>query len=181
MSDITRFCLPFLLNHMEVQPGSRILDIGGSDGELCQGLVKLQPRAEYTVLDQGERPTQERGISYLEGDFFAHIPAGFDHLFLKNILHDWSDEDCLTLLRNCTEATMSAHRLTIIEVLLPEASEANWRRPQEFSVDWNIFATLPGRERRLSEYEGLLQESGWSLVEAKSTATPFWVIEAVRQ
>ncbi|KAF3943053.1 hypothetical protein CMV_030352 [Castanea mollissima] len=34
---------------------------------------------------------------------FHNVPKG-DAIIIKYILHDWSDEDCMKLLRNCYEA-----------------------------------------------------------------------------
>lgn len=178
MSDITRFCVPFILEQIEVDANSCVLDIGGSDGELCLGLAKLQPEAKFAVLDQGERSFESPLVDYLEGDFFQEVPTGFDHLILKNILHDWTDSECRQLLQSCARASHSQGRLTLIEVLLPESGEDLKWASQEFTVDWNMLATLPGRERRRSEFERTLAESGWCLVSAKPTATPFWILEA---
>jgi hypothetical protein len=38
------------------------------------------------------------------GDFFAAVPAGADLYVMSQILHDWSDDECLVILRNCKEA-----------------------------------------------------------------------------
>ncbi|KAA3462336.1 caffeic acid 3-O-methyltransferase-like [Gossypium australe] len=40
------------------------------------------------------------GIEHVAGDMFENVPRG-DAIFLKLVLHDWSDEKCLRLLKNC--------------------------------------------------------------------------------
>ncbi|RVW14911.1 Caffeic acid 3-O-methyltransferase [Vitis vinifera] len=42
-----------------------------------------------------------QGIEHVAGDMFTSVPKG-DAIFMKNILHSWSDEHCVKLLRNAT-------------------------------------------------------------------------------
>jgi hypothetical protein len=50
------------------------------------------------------------------GDFFVDVPEG-DIYLLKQILHDWNDDQCRTILANC------ARRLVLLE-----ASGLNFER-----------------------------------------------------
>ena len=36
----------------------------------------------------------------MAGDFFQGVPEG-DVYLLKQVLHDWNDDSCLKILRNC--------------------------------------------------------------------------------
>ena len=38
------------------------------------------------------------------GDFFDTVPSGGDTYIMKNIIHDWDDDRCVTLLRNIRTA-----------------------------------------------------------------------------
>lgn len=55
----------------------------------------------------------------VEGDF-SSIPAGGDVYLLKSILHDWDDDQCVAILRNCRAAMDEASRLVIVELILPQ-------------------------------------------------------------
>ncbi|XVE62538.1 hypothetical protein DITRI_Ditri06bG0125600 [Diplodiscus trichospermus] len=43
------------------------------------------------------------GVDHVGGDMFVEVPQG-DVIFPKWILHDWDDNRCLTLLKNCYNA-----------------------------------------------------------------------------
>ncbi|KAL0016350.1 hypothetical protein SO802_003419 [Lithocarpus litseifolius] len=43
------------------------------------------------------------GIEHVGGDMFHNLPKG-DAIVMKNILHDWNDENCKKLLRTCYKA-----------------------------------------------------------------------------
>ena len=38
------------------------------------------------------------------GDFFNALPKGYDLYVIKRIPHDWPDDHCVTILRNCAES-----------------------------------------------------------------------------
>ena len=42
------------------------------------------------------------------GAFFADVPPA-DYFLLKWILHDWSDDDCLRILRSCRRSYIDDH------------------------------------------------------------------------
>lgn len=71
----------------------KILDVGGGRGNL---LIKISERVKgkyYAVLDiYNKSPTYEN-IDFIDGDFFKSIPSGYDLYILKNIIHDWSDNE----------------------------------------------------------------------------------------
>jgi hypothetical protein len=48
------------------------------------------------------------------GDFFEAVPQG-DVMLLKQILHDWNDEQCIILLRNCAASLPKAGRVLVVE------------------------------------------------------------------
>ena len=38
------------------------------------------------------------------GSFFETVPAGGDAYLLSHVIHDWSEEQCLTILGHCRAA-----------------------------------------------------------------------------
>lgn len=175
MAEITRFCGPHLVEHLEFVQGERVLDVGGGDGTLAKLLADSHPGAEFCTLDLAESAESGR----IKGDFFQAIPSDFGHLILKNVLHDWDDGQSLKILENCHES--GAQKLTIVELVLPEAEDCSLKGAADYLVDWNVFCTLGGQERSLQDYRRLLERTGWCLVSAKPTTVPLWVLEARRQ
>ncbi|MBV8894599.1 MAG: hypothetical protein JO266_21915, partial [Acidobacteria bacterium] len=55
------------------------------------------------------------------GDFFKAVPEGGDIYFMKHILHDWTDEQATTILRNCRPAMqdMPNASVVLLEFVVP--------------------------------------------------------------
>ncbi|XP_020413164.1 caffeic acid 3-O-methyltransferase isoform X2 [Prunus persica] len=58
------------------------------------------------------------GVEHVGGDMFASVPNG-DAIFMKWILHDWTDEHCLKLLKNRYRAIPDDGKVIVVEALLP--------------------------------------------------------------
>lgn len=182
MTEITRFCLPYLLCEITVNEGDRVLDVGGGEGELGRALAERFPAIEVTVFDRAsgvDRPSRTAPPNYrfLRGDFFAGIPSGHNHVVLKSILHDWDDDVCHRLLSHCRAGVPEAGRLTLIECLLPEEPSA--LEAPSYMLDWNVWLMLRGRERTERQYRELLAAAGWRLERVRPTPTPYRLLEAV--
>jgi hypothetical protein len=110
----------------------------------------------------------------LSGDFFTHVPEA-DIYLLKNILHDWNDEQGMRILERCRRAMRPGGRVIVIEALLGEIGEP----PLAPLMDLNMMVMLPGRERTLAEYCALLKQAGLRLSKSSPIRSPLAVIEAV--
>jgi SAM-dependent methyltransferase len=78
--------------------------------------VVASARAEAVRLGLQER------VTAVGGDFFVSVPQADLHL-LKHILHDWDDEACICILKNCRRALRPGGRIVVIELLLGEIGE----------------------------------------------------------
>ncbi|GLJ20584.1 hypothetical protein SUGI_0374860 [Cryptomeria japonica] len=43
------------------------------------------------------------GVKHVGGDMFREVPSA-DAVFIKWVLHDWGDEDCVKILKQCRKA-----------------------------------------------------------------------------
>jgi hypothetical protein len=111
------------------------------------------------------------------GDFFQSVPEGGDAYILKHIIHDWSDEECLTILGHCHARMMPGGKVLIIEMVIPER---NVPAVSKF-LDLEMLLFLTGRERTAAEYGDLLNNAGFELAGIVSTPSPYSVIEGVRK
>ncbi|KAL0456493.1 UNVERIFIED_CONTAM: Trans-resveratrol di-O-methyltransferase [Sesamum latifolium] len=95
-----------------------VVDVGGGTGTLAKAIAEAFPQIHCTVLDlasvvAGLEGT--RNLKYMEGDMFNYIPSS-DAVLLKWILHDWSDEECVQILKKCKEALTSNERAKVIVI-----------------------------------------------------------------
>jgi hypothetical protein len=183
MADVTRFCTPYLAAEISLGKRESLLDVGGGDGELARALARRYPDNVMAVVDRAMTDTSLCGRTpnyrFHQGDFFEGVPYGYNHLFLKNILHDWDDEKAVAILVRCRQAVAPGGRLTVIECLLPEPGDSTLGRAATFALDWNVWLTLSGRERPASDYRRLLEAAGWAWQSQRPTATPYHLLEAV--
>ncbi len=116
-------------------------------------------------------------IEAIGGSFFDQIPSGADIYMLVRVLHDWSDEDCVRILRACRTAIESSGILLICEQILePDPAQG---RPTDYLVDTQMMAMFgSARERTEHEFASLLSESGFTLQRVIPTQSSVWIVEA---
>ncbi len=164
-----------------------IADVGGGHGTLLAEILRHCPhtRAVFMDLDHllGDARATLAGAGVSDrcelrsGDFMRAVPAGADGYLLKSVLHDWDDDQALTILRRCREAVTPSSRMIVIERLIPE-------RPgpgdlQSLLTDLNMMVMNGGRERTTSEFAGMLASAGFRLERVIPTGTVVSVLEAL--
>jgi SAM-dependent methyltransferase len=144
-----------------------VLDVGGSTGPLLAQLLTTYPELTGAVLDlpaarEGALATfAEAGITeraqFVDGDFFASVPEGFDVHLLTAIIHDWSDDDAVRILRNCAAALPAGGRIIVVDSEL----EPGARNAFAQSTDALMLAFTPGgRERTAPEFHAIWERAG---------------------
>jgi hypothetical protein len=93
---------------------------------------------------------------------------------MSHVIHDWSEEQCLTILNNCRKAMHADSRLLIIEMVLPSG---NTPHPGKM-LDMMMLVGPGGQERTEAEYAELLAKAGLRLTRVVPTASPVSVVEA---
>lgn len=152
---------------LDVSGVSLAVDVGGATGELVRELMRANDGLRGMVLDlphaaDGARQAAEaEGLgsrfSAEAGDFFAEVP-GADLYLLKTILHDWDDDSCLRILRNCRDAAWPGGRLIVIENVIRDSGRDRFAS----LLDMNMLAVCAGgQERDLASYDKLFAASGW--------------------
>jgi hypothetical protein len=168
--------------------GTEILvDVGGGRGVFLAVLLRALPglrgvlyeapqvvAAAAPELSAGERAERARIV---EGDFFHEVPAGGDVYLLARVIHNWSDEDAVTILRNCRRAMPAGGRLLVIETVMPAAGHP--RRRNAAMGDLQSLLLLGAAIRTIDEHGALLTQAGLRLTEARPVGDGLWqVIEA---
>jgi hypothetical protein len=142
----------------------------------ARGVLFDQPdvvgRAQPTLSELGVADRVER----VGGSFFESVPAGGDLYLLKHILHDWSDEECMRILRCVREAMTPGAQVAVVEMPLLEGGSS----PFAALLDINMLVCLTGKERTSAEYAELFRRAGLKMAGVTRTQSPIAVIEARR-
>ena len=172
--------------HVDTSGLTRAVDIGGAEGTLIAALLVKNPSLAGIVFDlphvtaTAEAKLAGQGLlgrcTVVAGDFFKSVPSA-DLYVLKQILHDWNDEQAATILRNCASSMTSRGRVAIVEMVIPDDRSAT---PAQL-MDVNMLAILPGRERTQAEYTALLADAGLRFERLLPTHSPFQILEATRR
>ncbi|KAL8102009.1 hypothetical protein AgCh_033786 [Apium graveolens] len=171
---------------LEVYTGFReiteIIDVGGGTGATLAKIIAKYPQIRGINFDLPhviKNAAPLSGVEHVGGDMFESVPKG-EVIFMKWILHDWSDEHCLKLLKNCCNALPEFGKVVIVESVVPEytntGSSSNLRNVMD--NDMVMLAINPGgKERSLKEFEVLAKESGFAAVELICKAAVYSVLE----
>lgn len=123
-------------------------------------------------------------VDYYAGDFFDAVPSGYACYTLKLILHDWNDEESITILKNIRKAMTEASpnnnpRLLIIENVVEETTSTSVLRHAQLTIDAIMMVITNGKERTREEYERLLTASQFKIAAVHPTLSNFAIIEAI--
>ncbi|GER36743.1 O-methyltransferase family protein [Striga asiatica] len=97
-----------------------------------------------------------RGVEHIAGDMFVNVPKA-DAIFLKEVTHNWSDEQWVKLLKNCYDAIPANGKVILVELVLPEGPDyAGVATQNALSKDLMMMCfTQGGKERTETEFENL--------------------------
>ena len=162
-----------------------VVDVGGGTGNLVAAILERHPRVRAILADLPhvvrEVPAviEPRGLAdrvTVEAiDFFASVPERGDVYLLSHVIHDWNEDQCLTILRNCRHAMTPASRLLIVEMVLPVGDTSH---PGKL-LDLAMLVMPGGQERTEEEYATLLRSAGLELTRVIPTGSAVSVVEAV--
>ncbi len=162
-----------------------VVDVGGATGNMLAHILTKHAKPRGVLFDLphvvGDAPAllRERGVANrvtIEGgSFFDAVPAGGDAYLLSHIIHDWSEEQCLTILGNCRKAMKPTSRLLIVEMVLPADDT-----PHPGKLLDMVMMVLPGgQERTAAEYAPLLAKAGFRQSRVVPTESAVSVVEAL--
>ncbi|SEU12954.1 methyltransferase [Stigmatella erecta] len=167
----------------DFRPFQQVVDVGGGHGGFLIEALRSTPSLRGVLFDHahvlsGSRLTSSGLADRCEevvGDFFQTVPANADVYVLKRILHDWSDEVCVTLLRNCRNAMKPGGRVLVIDAVIPPGNEPHGGKV----LDVMMMASLPGRERTEEDFRKLFAQAGLQLSRIIPTPVSLSITEAI--
>src|SRR5882724_8677273 len=162
-----------------------VVDVGGASGNMLAAILGRYPEPRGLLFDRphvvvdAEKSLKANGVTdrvtVEAGDFFLSVTSGGDAYILSHILHDWNDDQCLTILGHCRKAMRPDGRLLIVEMVLPPGDAPHpWKM-----LDMVMLVLVGGQERTEAEYAYLLDKAGFRLNRVVATQSPVSVVEAV--
>lgn len=103
-----------------------LVDIGGGFGQQALAFKKKFPDVDGRIVVQDIASTlssapKVEGLEFQEHDFFKEQPIkGAKFYYLRHILHDWTDEDCIRILSAVVPALGPESRIIVDEIVLPD-------------------------------------------------------------
>lgn len=160
-----------------------LADLGGGNGSLIAGVLRRYPKMRgilfdmQHVVDRASQSAHIRAVAercrVVPGSFFETAPAGADAYLMRHVLHDWTDEQCVSILRNVRRVVPPQGKLLIVECVVPPGNV------RSISKDYDILMMVgpQGLERTEAQFRTLLQQSGFELTGITPTASMVSVIE----
>jgi hypothetical protein len=190
MADFTALAAMGVAAVYDFAPIRTLVDVGGGNGALLIGILKVHPHLRGVVFDQppaAGRARQEiaaRGLAdrceAVGGDFFETVPPGGDAYILKHVIHDWNDDRALAILRNCRRAMGDTGTLLIVEGIYPPRIDQSLDGRSAAANDVNMLVNTGGRQRSEAEFRALYEAAGFRLTRIVPTPIGVSVIEGRR-
>ncbi|XP_042457125.1 trans-resveratrol di-O-methyltransferase-like [Zingiber officinale] len=149
-----------------------LVDVGGGSGVLATAIADAFPQTKCAVFDLPHVVALLQGnptVAAIAGDMFEFVPPA-DAVILKWVLHDWNDEDCVRILRNCKKAIPPKEeggKVIIIEMVMKLEKEKDGSIHDETAetqllFDVYIMTPVPGKQRSEAEWKSIFIAAGFS-------------------
>ncbi|KAL0826026.1 hypothetical protein Bca101_049703 [Brassica carinata] len=158
-----------------------LVDVGGGSGTTLGLVTSKYPHIKGVNFDLPQVLTNAPsypGVEHVSGDMFVEVPKG-DAVFMKWILHDWSDELCIKLLKNCWKSLPENGKVIIVDLITPtEPKSGDFSSNYMFGMDMLMLTQCSGgKERSFSQLENLAFGSGFLRCEVVCGVHSYSVIE----
>jgi O-methyltransferase domain len=184
MTDISAIWAPSIATAYDFGQWGSLMDVGGGNGLLLAAILKVHPHLCGVLADQQHVlarartgaiwPDLKDRVVFESVDFFHSIPAICRAYLLKNILHDWNDDQALQILRHCRRAVPSNGVLLLVEYSLGPTNTPSLGK----AADMIMLASTGGKERTVDEHRELLAAAGFQLENATSIEGDITMLEA---
>lgn len=183
MTNISRMECDAILAAYDFSGFATIADVGGGYGTLLSEILARTPKQRGILFDlphvaAGARPRLKgpvgKRITIESGSFFERAPAGADAYLMKHILHDWSDDECRTILGHIRRQIPETGKLLLAEAVIPARNEPHFSK----FLDLEMLVVTTGKERTEREWRGLLAGAGFRLDRVVPTVSMACVLEA---
>jgi hypothetical protein len=162
-----------------------LIDIGGGNGSLITTVLRKYPAMKGIVYDlpnvvaRTAEHLKAAGLAdrcrTIPGSFFESAPPGGDGYLMRHIIHDWTDDQCRTILGHCRKVMAPHAKLLVIEMVIPPGNTPAFGK----LLDMNMLVLPGGQERTEAEYRALYQSAGFRLSRIVPTTMDVSIVEGV--
>lgn len=161
-----------------------VVDVGAGAGALLASIVAENPGVRGILFDRPDvlpdadhlltgRGVRER-CELVGGSFFEPMHVKGDVWILSQVLHDWPDAECRTILAQCRERMSSGDRLLVVEMVsIPGQPDVGIAM---LDIAMMIFGG-EARQRTEAEYNELFSATGFGPARVAGTGTAFSILE----
>ncbi|KAK3713684.1 hypothetical protein LTR37_008378 [Vermiconidia calcicola] len=159
--------------------GAKVVDVGGSHGQLAVQVAKRHPHLNFVVqdlpetvataqkafdADEGIDKAVKSRIQFMPANFFEPQPVTDAPVyFLRMIIHDWPDKDALTILQHLHSVLKKnpGARIVIMDTVLPPPGTISVLLEQQLRTrDLMMMQVFNARERELEDWKSLVSRVG---------------------
>lgn len=162
---------PVLAERVSLDGARTLLDVGGGSGIYSIAWLRRHPTLRAIVWDRPEvlKVAREMAEQYgvadrlecVPGDMFVDPVPLADVVLLSNILHDWDEPECRTLVERCAAVLPAGGRLLIHDVLLNDDHSG----PLPIALySAALFTLTEGRAYSAREFQSWLTGTGLTLL-----------------
>ncbi|KAI1367012.1 S-adenosyl-L-methionine-dependent methyltransferase [Xylaria arbuscula] len=185
-----------------------VVDVGGGIGGFALQLLPEYPRLKFVIQDRPENVNRGEHeifpkeapealatgrVKFQAHDFFTPNPVkDADVYWLRGILHDWSDDYCIEILKSIKVSMGPKSRILICDPVMnttfgcneipaaPSPLPANYGYHVRYchNRDVGLMATINGIERTPSEFKELFEKAGLRLIKFWETRSMVGITEA---
>ncbi|GKA72366.1 caffeate O-methyltransferase family protein [Tanacetum coccineum] len=141
-----------------------LVDVGGGDGTAIRSIVEAFPWIKGINYDLPHVVSVSpacNGIEHVGGNMFDHVPKA-DGVLLMKVLHDWTEEDCIRILRNCRNAIPQDGKVIIVDAIVGRKEDHEFKEVGLLLDMVMIAHTSDGKERTIDEWSYVLHEAGFT-------------------
>ena len=161
-----------------------VVDVGAGAGALLASIVAENPGVRGILFDRpdvlpdADHLLRVRGVrercELVGGSFFEPMHVKGDVWILSQVLHDWPDAQCRTILAQCRARMNSGDRLLVVEMVpVPGQPDVGIAM---LDIAMMIFGG-EARQRTEAEYNELFAATGFGPARVVGTGTAFSILE----
>ncbi|XP_059668715.1 (S)-scoulerine 9-O-methyltransferase-like [Cornus florida] len=173
----------------KVYPGfeevEELLDVGGGNGTSLGKIVSACPHIHGINFDLPHviaNALDFPGVEHIAGDMFKSLPNA-QAILLKTILHNWDDDRCIMLLRNCWKALPDDGngKVIVVEFAI-QPLQNDVESINTITMDfYMMIATKGGKERTTTEFANLAKAAGFAETKIFSISEGIYVLEFIKR